>query len=112
MPPFVLLELVGPAVALHNGETLAAAFPDRFYVSENLRRIVVEHKMPGYYILGPTGDMVPDPEVVDAHGRSRPSRRCAPSSRCARRCSRACAEEARIMLDEGVVSAPRTSTWP
>ena len=37
MSPFVLLQLVGPAVALHVAETLHAAFPDRFPVSENLR---------------------------------------------------------------------------
>ena len=30
MSPFFLLQLVGPAVALHVGETLAAAYPDRF----------------------------------------------------------------------------------
>ena len=30
----------GPAVALHVAETLHAAFPDRFAVSENLRRVV------------------------------------------------------------------------
>ena len=33
MSPFMLLALVGPAIALHNTETLAGAFPDRFYVS-------------------------------------------------------------------------------
>ena len=37
MSPFVLLQLVGPAVALHVAETLHEAFPDRFGVSENLR---------------------------------------------------------------------------
>ena len=30
MTPFVLLQLVGPAVALHVAETLHEAFPDRF----------------------------------------------------------------------------------
>ncbi len=40
MTPIMLLQLVGPAVALHVTETLAVAFPDRFTVSENLRRIV------------------------------------------------------------------------
>ena len=34
MPPFVLLQLVGPAVALHVTETLHEAFGDRFPVSE------------------------------------------------------------------------------
>ena len=38
MSPFVLLQLVGPAVALHVAETMHEAFPDRFTVSENLRR--------------------------------------------------------------------------
>ena len=38
MSPYVLLQLVGPAVALHTAETLHEAFPDRFGVSENQRR--------------------------------------------------------------------------
>ncbi len=33
-------QLVGPAVAFHVSETMHAAYPDRFYVSENMRRIV------------------------------------------------------------------------
>ena len=36
MPPFVLIGLVGPAIALHNSETLHRAFPERFHVSDNL----------------------------------------------------------------------------
>ncbi|WP_330440292.1 3-hydroxyacyl-CoA dehydrogenase NAD-binding domain-containing protein [Micromonospora sp. NBC_00821] len=39
MRPLALLQLVGPAVAYHVGGTLHAAYPDRFSVSENLRRI-------------------------------------------------------------------------
>ncbi|SCL22219.1 3-hydroxyacyl-CoA dehydrogenase [Micromonospora rhizosphaerae] len=39
MRPLTLLQLVGPAVAYHVGGTLHAAFPDRFKVSENLKRI-------------------------------------------------------------------------
>src|SRR6185312_7534479 len=62
MPPFVLLALVGPAIALHNSETLARAFPDRFYVSENLRRVVAAGK-PGFYVWdGPRPSL--DPEVA------------------------------------------------
>ena len=37
MSPFLLLQLVGPAIALHVAETLNAAFPDRFPVSPKLR---------------------------------------------------------------------------
>jgi 3-hydroxyacyl-CoA dehydrogenase len=44
MPPFVLLSLVGPAIALHNSETLHRAFPDRFYVSPNLEKLVAAGK--------------------------------------------------------------------
>ncbi|MFF5179277.1 3-hydroxyacyl-CoA dehydrogenase NAD-binding domain-containing protein [Micromonospora sp. NPDC000316] len=39
MRPLALLQLVGPAVAYHVGGTLHTAFPDRFGVSENLKRI-------------------------------------------------------------------------
>ena len=40
MSPFNLLALVGPAVAFHVSESMHAAFPDRFYVSDNMRRLV------------------------------------------------------------------------
>ena len=44
MPPFMLLSLVGPAIALHNNETLHRAFPERFYVSPALERVVAAKK--------------------------------------------------------------------
>ena len=40
MSPFLLLQLVGPAVALHVAATMHSAFPERFAVSENLARLV------------------------------------------------------------------------
>jgi 3-hydroxyacyl-CoA dehydrogenase/enoyl-CoA hydratase/carnithine racemase len=40
MSQFALLSLVGPGVALHVSESMHEVFPDRFYVSENIRRIV------------------------------------------------------------------------
>ena len=48
MSPFFLLQLVGPAVALHVGETLAAAYPDRFRVSPKLRALVEAGKTAVY----------------------------------------------------------------
>ena len=48
MSPFFLLQLVGPAVALHVGETLAAAYPDRFTVSPKLRALVQAGKTAVY----------------------------------------------------------------
>src|SRR5690242_6209241 len=44
MRPLALLALVGPAVAHHVGATLHDAFPDRYAVSENLRRIAESGK--------------------------------------------------------------------
>ena len=57
MPPFFLLSLVGPAIALHNNETLHGAFPDRFYVSPNLQALVAAKKSSVYLpgLLGRPG---------------------------------------------------------
>ncbi len=103
MPPFVLLGLVGPAIALHNSETLHAAFGDRFPVSENLRRIVAAGK-PGYYTTE-GGRPVLDPEVeamlvTPAH----PVELDADAVR--ERVLTALADEVARMLDEGVAQSP------
>lgn len=54
MSPYVLLQLVGPAVALHVVENLHAAFGDRFPVSRNLQALVTAGK-PGIYDWTPEG---------------------------------------------------------
>ncbi len=59
MSPLQLLALVGPAVALHVSETLHEAFPDRFYVSANLAKVVEARKTS---IYGPSGAV--DPEIA------------------------------------------------
>ena len=102
MPPFILLGLVGPAIALHNNETLAKAFPDRFYVSENLRR-VVEAKKPAIYIW-PRGRPVVDPEVEALFDK--PADPVVLTTEQVRERVLVLAEEARLMLDEGVAQAP------
>ncbi len=48
MPPFLLLQLVGPAVALHVAQTLHAAYPERFAVSPKLRAMVEAGKTAVY----------------------------------------------------------------
>ena len=63
MSPFVLLQLVGPAVALHVAETMHEAFPDRFAVSENLGRLVAAGKSGVYVWEGSTPKV--DPEVAE-----------------------------------------------
>ncbi|WP_244927740.1 3-hydroxyacyl-CoA dehydrogenase NAD-binding domain-containing protein [Nocardioides sp. W7] len=99
MPPHQLIALVGPAIALHNTETLAAAFPDRFYVSPALQRVVEAGKR-AYF--GPDGTL--DPEVEALLGKPASPEVLEPAE-VRTRVLTGLAEEVRIMLDEGVVVA-------
>jgi 3-hydroxyacyl-CoA dehydrogenase/enoyl-CoA hydratase/carnithine racemase len=101
MPPFVLLALVGPAIALHNSETLHAAFGDRFYVSPNLRKIV-EAKKPGIYSWD-GGQQHVDPEV-EAFFEVAANSVVLTEDQVRERVLSALAEEVRLLLDEGVVA--------
>ncbi len=98
MPPYQLIALVGPAIAYHNNETLAHAFPERFYLSENLHR-VVEAKKGSFY--GPDGRTL-DPEV-EALLEVGDVVKTAEEVRS--QTLEALADEARRMLDEGVAQA-------
>ncbi|GAB3956487.1 3-hydroxyacyl-CoA dehydrogenase NAD-binding domain-containing protein [Micromonospora vulcania] len=94
MRPLALLQLVGPAVAYHVGGTLHGAYPDRFGVSENLKRIAdsgqpivvddqVNEEVAKLLVVGDqplTGEQVRQ-NALDAM-----------------------AQEIRLMLDEGVVA--------
>ncbi len=100
MPPFFLLSLVGPAIALHNNETLHGAFPDRFYVSPNLQELVAAGKTSVYL-----PDFTVDPEVAQMFAPA-PGGTALAASDVRRRVLAALADEARRMLDEGVVAAP------
>jgi 3-hydroxyacyl-CoA dehydrogenase/enoyl-CoA hydratase/carnithine racemase len=102
MSPFVLLQLVGPAVALHVAETMHEAFPDRFAVSENLRRLVAAGK-PGIYIW-PEGRPVLDPEVAALFETGST---VLSADEVRERALSALAEEIRLMLNEGVVAEPQ-----
>lgn len=103
MPPFVLLGLVGPAIALHNSETLHRAFGDRFYVSPNLQKMV-EMKKPGYY-LWDSGKPVADPELLAAQVQPEsPVELTAEQVR--ERVLGVLAEEVGLMLEDGVAQAP------
>ncbi|MDO5626736.1 MAG: 3-hydroxyacyl-CoA dehydrogenase NAD-binding domain-containing protein [Mobilicoccus sp.] len=102
MPPFQLMALVGPAIALHNNETLATAFPDRFTVSDNLRKIV-EMKKSAIYVEK-DGEQVVDPEIAALYERSDGTALTAEQVR--EKVLSGLAEEARIMVDDGVVQAP------
>jgi 3-hydroxyacyl-CoA dehydrogenase/enoyl-CoA hydratase/carnithine racemase len=98
MPPFLLLQLVGPAIALHVAQTLAAAFPGRFAVSDKLRALVAAGKTAVY-----RPDLSVDPAVLDLlAGGDRPST----AGEVLDRALAGLAQEIAIMLDEGVVAAP------
>jgi 3-hydroxyacyl-CoA dehydrogenase/enoyl-CoA hydratase/carnithine racemase len=98
MPPFLLLQLVGPAVALHVAETLHAAYPDRFATSPKLRALVES---------GHTAIYGPDFKVDEAvaallEGGDHPST----AEQVRERALEALAEEIALMLEEAVVAAP------
>ncbi len=94
MRPIALLQLVGPAVAYHVGETLHAAFPDRFRASPNLKKIVDA----GLPLM--VDDEI-NPEVVElVKGGSTPLT----ADEVRQKALDALAEEIRLMLDEGVVA--------
>jgi 3-hydroxyacyl-CoA dehydrogenase len=103
MPPFVLLALVGPAIALHNSETLHGAFGDRFYVSENLRKIVAAKKSAIY--VWDSGKPEVDPEIAEFFEVADPPT-VLTADEVRERVLSALADEARRILDEGVVAAP------
>ncbi len=94
MRPLALLQLVGPAVAYHVGGTLHAAFPDRFTVSDNLRRIADA----GQPI------MVDDEVNPQAVALLRIGDAPLTTEEVRQRALDALAGEIRLMLDEGVVA--------
>ncbi len=102
MSPYVLLQLVGPAVAFHTAETLHQAFPDRFAVSDNQRRMVEAGRTTMLAWDGVTPRLADDVAELFEVGDSPSS-----AEQVRRRALDALAQEARIMLDEGVVAAPQ-----
>lgn len=103
MSPFVLLQLVGPAVARHVAGTLHDAFPDRFRLSPNLDKIVEAGKS-SVYTWDSSGKPSVDPEVAEVMQIGDTP---VPPDEIKHRALVALADETRRMLDEGVVAAPQ-----
>jgi len=101
MPPFLLLQLVGPAVALHVTQTLAAAYPDRFAVSPKLRALVEAGQAAVY-----RPDFSVDPAVAAILAPRGDGDRPSTAEQVRTRALEALADEIRLMLDEAVVAAP------
>ena len=100
MSPLMLLQLSGPAVAAHVQDSLHAAFGDRFPVSPSLRRIAdAGHRT--LLTWDEQGRQVLDPAVAAllVQGDS-PST----AEQVRDRVLLALAQEARLILDEGVVA--------
>ncbi|WP_375433479.1 3-hydroxyacyl-CoA dehydrogenase NAD-binding domain-containing protein [uncultured Friedmanniella sp.] len=102
MSPMVLLQLVGPAIALHVGESLHVAFGERFPVSPNLQALVAA-QLPGIYEWNADGEpYVSDETAALFTVGDTPST----AEQVRDRVLDALAEEVGLMLAEGVVAAP------
>jgi 3-hydroxyacyl-CoA dehydrogenase len=103
LSPFVLLQLVGPAVALHVAETMHEAFPDRFAVSENLRRLVTAGK-PGIWSWDEQGRPYLDDDTRALFEQGDTVRT---EAEVLENALTGMAQEIRLMLDDGVVAEPQ-----
>ena len=102
MSPFELLGLVGPGVALHVAETLHENLGPRYRISPTMQAMVQEG-VKSFYIKNEDGSFGPNPAAVALiHKGTTPST----AEQVRERALKALAEEARMMLDEGVVATP------
>lgn len=101
MRPLEIVELVGPAVALHVCGVLHAAFPDRFGIPDVLKATVELGR--SALLVRKGGQLTLDPEIAAALG----SRSDGPSPEQIRDdVETALRTEIQLMLDDGVVAAP------
>jgi 3-hydroxyacyl-CoA dehydrogenase/enoyl-CoA hydratase/carnithine racemase len=101
MSPFELLDLVGPGVALHVSETLHENLGPRYRISPTMEAMV-DAKVRNFYIKGADGKFSANPEAVALIKQGdKPSS----AEQVRDRALKALATEARMMLDEGVVSS-------
>jgi len=101
MSPFELLDLVGPGVALHVSETLHENLGPRYRISPTMQAMVAA-KVRNFYIKGSDGKVSANPEAVALIKQGdKPST----AEQVRLRALQALATEARMMLDEGVVSS-------
>ena len=100
MSPFQLLDLVGPGVGLHVSKTLHENLGPRYRISPTMQSMV-DQGVRNFYIKNEDGSVVANPEALALipQGNS-PST----ADQVRSRALTALAVEARMMLDEGVVS--------
>jgi 1,4-dihydroxy-2-naphthoyl-CoA synthase len=101
MSPFELLDLVGPGVALHVSETLHENLGPRYRISPTMQAMV-DAKVRNFYIKGADGKFTANPEAV---ALIKQGDKASTAEQVRDRALNALATEARMMLDEGVVSS-------
>ncbi|NDC13316.1 MAG: 3-hydroxyacyl-CoA dehydrogenase, partial [Actinobacteria bacterium] len=102
MSPLELFGLVGPGVALHVSKTLNANLGPRYRVSPTVERLVAKN-VKTFYNKDESGKLVANPEALALVEKgSSPST----AEEVRLRALKALAEEAKMMLDEGVVATP------
>ena len=100
MGPFQLIDLVGWKVAAHVQDTMARAFPDRFYANENFHALA---ELPEIVEKDKGGRVTGFTKAAEKVLRPAVGRTPVPAEEILRRVQDGLAQEMRIMLDEGVV---------
>lgn len=100
MPPFQLLELVGLKVGAHVLDSHHAAFPDRFFASENLHKLAEYGKLFERDGKGRIKDYDPEAKAIVAGGTSPMT-----EAELLQRIEDGLADEIKRILDDGVVTA-------
>ena len=102
MSPFQLLDLVGPGVGLHVSKTLHANLGDRYRISPTMQAMV-DKGIRSFYIKAADGSVSVNPAALEL---ITPGDSPSTAEHVRLRALTALAVEARMMLDEGVVSSP------
>jgi 3-hydroxyacyl-CoA dehydrogenase len=100
MTSLELLGLVGPGVALHVAETLHKNLGDRYRISPTMQAFVKEG-IKSFYIKDDKGAVIPNPAAL---ALIKGGAKASTTEEVRIRALKALASEARMMLDEGVVS--------
>ncbi|MFT4220339.1 MAG: 3-hydroxyacyl-CoA dehydrogenase NAD-binding domain-containing protein [Microbacterium sp.] len=100
MTPFQLIDLVGWKVAAHVQDTMAHAFPDRFYANESFHRLA---ELPGVVEKDKTGRVTGWTRAAERVLKDAVGQAPAAEDEILRRVQDGLAQEIRIMLDDGVV---------
>jgi len=100
MGPFELIDLVGWKVAAHVQDTMFAAFPERFYASENLHRAAELDSVVEKNKAGKVEDLTREAKKVMQVGN-----KPVEEAEILRRVQDGLANEIHLMLEEGVVAA-------